>query len=265
MVDERAVKKFYDRLASAYGRTHANRFSDEIMEYFLLDSLPPGKLKILDVGCGVGRFAVPLARNGHEVVGLDLSARMLQQTRKSAQREDLEIKTVQGSVSSMAAQPDSFYDVAVALNQVLDFAADYNTALDELSRVVKVEGLLIGTVNNRFAYAIAEDLMYGHIRKFLQSMTTGDRYINWAKGGKGHMTHEFTLDELTQALEAHNFEVVRMLGIFNLFNKYDVPRWINDPKKREQFKQLQIGYAQGPEYINHSQEFFFVGKNRKIR
>ncbi len=263
MVDERAVKRFYDRLASTYGRTHANRFSDEIMEYFLFDSLPRGKLRILDVGCGVGRFAVPLARSGHEVVGLDLSARMLQQTRKSAQGEDLEIKTVQGSVSSMASQPDSFYDVAVALNQVLDFAADYNTALDELSRVVKGEGLLIGSVNNRFAYAVAEDLMYGHLRKFLQSMATGDRYINWTKRGKGHVSHEFTLDELAHALDKHNFEVVRILGIFNLLNKYGVPKWIQDPKKREQFKQFQIEYAQRPEYTNNSQEFFFVGRNRK--
>ena len=89
MVDEIAVKRFYDRLASTYGRAHANRFSDEIMEYFLFDSLPQRKLKILDVGCGVGRFTIPLARNGHEVVGLDLSARMLQQARRSAQREGL--------------------------------------------------------------------------------------------------------------------------------------------------------------------------------
>ena len=163
----------------------------------------------------------------------------------------------------MATQHDSFYDVAVATNQVLDFAADYNTALDELSRVLKKEGVLIGSVNNRFAYAILEDLGQGHTKKFLRSMATGDRYINWAKRGKGHMTHEFTLDELVHALDVHNFEVVRILGIFNLFNKYDVPRWVNDPKKREQFKQLQIEYAQRPEYISNSQEFFFVGRNRK--
>jgi SAM-dependent methyltransferase len=32
---------------------------------------------ILDVGCGTGRVAIPLANDGHEVVGVDLSAPML--------------------------------------------------------------------------------------------------------------------------------------------------------------------------------------------
>ena len=79
MVYEKEVQRFYDRVASGYSATHAGRFSDEIMEYFLLRTLPAGRLRILDAGCGVGRFAMPLARMGHEVTGSDLSAKMLRQ------------------------------------------------------------------------------------------------------------------------------------------------------------------------------------------
>ena len=48
----------------------------------LLPWLPlvaPGSGTALDVGCGVGRWSLELARRGHEVLGLDLSPSMLEQ------------------------------------------------------------------------------------------------------------------------------------------------------------------------------------------
>src|SRR3989338_10597973 len=70
-------------------------------------------------------------------------------------------------------------------------------------------------------------------------------------------------EELTAALVSNSFSVIQILGIFNLFNKYQLPKWIKDPKKREALKQLQIEFAQKPEFINNSQEYFFVAQNHK--
>jgi hypothetical protein len=86
-------------------------------------------------------------------------------------------------------------------------------------------------------------------------MGFGDRYIFWGGQRKGHSSHEFTLEDLKKALSTH-FKVEKILGIFNLLNKYE----INSVKKREEFIKLQIEYAQKEEYINNSQDFFYCKK-----
>jgi SAM-dependent methyltransferase len=43
----------------------------------LIDAALPRRATVLDLGCGTGRLAVPLARRGHQVLGVDESAEML--------------------------------------------------------------------------------------------------------------------------------------------------------------------------------------------
>ena len=50
---------------------------------------------ILELACGTGRVTLPLARDGHEVVGLDASPAMLQATQDKADAECVEIAFVQ--------------------------------------------------------------------------------------------------------------------------------------------------------------------------
>ena len=50
--------------------------------------LRPGE-SVLDVGCGSGALALPLARAGHDVVALDFSAGMLEVLRRRASEDGL--------------------------------------------------------------------------------------------------------------------------------------------------------------------------------
>jgi SAM-dependent methyltransferase len=53
---------------------------------------------VLDVGCGSGALALPLARAGHDVTGLDFSAGMLDLLRRQAAEEGLRnVKTVRAA------------------------------------------------------------------------------------------------------------------------------------------------------------------------
>ena len=53
---------------------------------------------VLDVGCGSGALALPLARAGHDVVGLDFSAGMLDALRRRASADGLRnVHTVQAA------------------------------------------------------------------------------------------------------------------------------------------------------------------------
>lgn len=48
------------------------------------DDLLPEPARVLDAGCGTGRVAIELARQGHEVVGVDLDASMLAEAEAAA-------------------------------------------------------------------------------------------------------------------------------------------------------------------------------------
>ncbi len=60
----------------------------EVLPLPLLPLLPLGG-EVLDIGCGKGDAAVFLARNGHQVLGIDLGADSLAQARKKAAEEGL--------------------------------------------------------------------------------------------------------------------------------------------------------------------------------
>lgn len=53
---------------------------------------------ILELACGSGRIAVPLASDGHTVVGLDLSAAMLSRARDRAHRAGVEVELIEGDM-----------------------------------------------------------------------------------------------------------------------------------------------------------------------
>lgn len=56
---------------------------------FFLGQLPRKKQDILELGCGTGRAAIPIARTGHRVVGVDIDPRMIQIAQRKAEAAGL--------------------------------------------------------------------------------------------------------------------------------------------------------------------------------
>jgi SAM-dependent methyltransferase len=70
-------RRFFQATAPRYDEEDFTRATDaEVAELLALLDLPPGG-RLLDVGCGTGRHAVPLAAAGLRVTGIDLSPAML--------------------------------------------------------------------------------------------------------------------------------------------------------------------------------------------
>jgi 2-polyprenyl-3-methyl-5-hydroxy-6-metoxy-1,4-benzoquinol methylase len=75
--------------------------------------LDPGQ-RVLDLGCGYGRIAVPLAQRGYPVVGLDLSSILLQAARAYARREGVTVGLVCATMRAIAL-PARSIDVILCL------------------------------------------------------------------------------------------------------------------------------------------------------
>ncbi|MCW3796124.1 class I SAM-dependent methyltransferase [Paenibacillus sp. LS1] len=107
----------------------------------LLDdlSLPVGS-HILEIGCGTGRTACYLAKNGYRVTAIDLHRNMLDKAVRRARRERLDVRFVRADVAALPF-PENHFDV-VFVESVTIFTP-WRNALAEYKRVLKPAGLLV--------------------------------------------------------------------------------------------------------------------------
>ena len=98
---------------------------------------------ILDLGCGSGNHAIPLARAGYEVVGIDRSEAMLAHARRKAEGLNFcEFRTGDLRTCSL----DRTFDAALMMFAVLGYQlanADVLAALQNARRHLRPGGLLI--------------------------------------------------------------------------------------------------------------------------
>ena len=104
---------------------------------FLLGRLSGGE-RVLDVGCGEGRFAAELARAGASVVAVDVAEEPLRRARSSHPDLDFRLVPAEGPWEL----EDSSFDLAWA-GEVIEHVADTAAWLSELRRVLRSGGVLL--------------------------------------------------------------------------------------------------------------------------
>ena len=106
----------------------------------LLGEARPGE-RVLDLGCGAGRFVAALREAGAEPVGVELAAAALERARRNAPGADLRQVEPDGSLPLEHASVD-----LVWCSEVLEHVADTAHVLLEVRRVLRPGGRLLATV-----------------------------------------------------------------------------------------------------------------------
>ncbi len=119
----------FDRVAAVYDETRslAPRAMSRVLAV-LVDELH-GK-RVLEVGVGTGRYAVPLQKSGIRVVGVDISRKMVEFGLAKGLRD-----VVFADAARLPFAPGSF-DVATT-NHVLHLIPDWRDVLKEIARVTR--------------------------------------------------------------------------------------------------------------------------------
>ncbi len=94
--------------------------------------------RVLDVACGTGNLAVPAAKTGAVVTGIDIATNLVEQARMRAKGEGLKIEFHEGDGEAMPYSDGSF-DVVVTMFGAM-FCPRPEKAAAELIRVTKPGG-----------------------------------------------------------------------------------------------------------------------------
>ena len=101
--------------------------------------LPPDA-RVLDVACGTGNSAIPLARRGCIVTGVDIAPNLLIQARERAAAESLSITFDEGDAEQLP-YPDASFDAVISMFGAM-FAPRPEIVVSEFARVLRPGGLL---------------------------------------------------------------------------------------------------------------------------
>src|SRR4051812_12617350 len=100
-------------------------------------------MKVLDLGCGDGTTAIPEAKLGAEVLGVDIAQNLVAAGNKCAAEAGLtNIKFQEGDASNLESLPDKSFDLVVSVFGAM-FAPRPNDVAKEMVRVTKPGGRIV--------------------------------------------------------------------------------------------------------------------------
>jgi len=127
---------------------------------FVTDFLPPFKRhkikNVLDLGCGAGRHCIYLAKNGFNVVGVDVSESALKMANTWVRKERLTNATfLQGTMTNIPFK-NRHFDAVISVSVIHHaIKKDIVKTIDEVYRVLKKNGIFFTNL------ASVKDSRYG--------------------------------------------------------------------------------------------------------
>lgn len=135
----------YEQLAEAYAecvdtKPH-NAYLERPATLELLSDV--AGQRVLDAGCGPGVYTKWLVEQGAEVVGIDVSERMVEQARR---RLDGKARIEQADLDTNLDRFDDDYFDLVLSSLVLDYVRDIETVFGQFSRLLRPNGRVVFSV-----------------------------------------------------------------------------------------------------------------------
>jgi ubiquinone/menaquinone biosynthesis C-methylase UbiE len=209
-------RQTYSRLCAAQGLEGdpANAYVLNPDEKALLDQVPVKGGRLLLLGIGSGREAIPLVEMGYEVTGVDFVPELTELARANASKKGLEISCLVQEMSELDAPPD-YYDLAWLSSGMYSGVPTSSRRVDMLKRIrrsLKPGGYLV------FQFVWVEHTRqrprFQWIRKAFAYVTLGN--LSYEKGDILSLSSEFlhqfsSQEEVRQEAAEAGFEIVQIL------------------------------------------------------
>lgn len=188
----------YNSIADKYSRVREKDWKEFD---FLFDKYLSLKNRVLDLGCGNGRFYDPFIERKADYFGTDSSSKLIEIAQKNHHRGNFQI-AAGDSLPFASDYFDKIFSIAV-LHHIPSVAFRLQF-LKEAKRVLKDGGYLILTVWN-----LKEKIKPKGFFQWLKGtrLDKGDIFLPWY-GSKATYFHCFNLEELVQLVKDSGFDVL---------------------------------------------------------
>ena len=179
----------YDAVAAEYVRRIFDELSEKPLDRQLLNRFAvdvQGKGTVCDVGCGPGQVAKYLAERGLQVIGIDLSAKMVEQAR----RLNPAIEFQRNSMLALNVEDETWAGITAFYSIIHIPRDEVISALVEFKRVLQPAGALL------LAFHIGEETV--HLEEWWEQPVSVDFVF-------------FQPDEMSDYLQTAGFEVEEVI------------------------------------------------------
>jgi SAM-dependent methyltransferase len=140
-----SARPFYGEYAWAYDLIIGRPVSHEcifIAEFLAQQGVTTGA-RMLDAGCGTGKYSVELARRGYVVTGLDASTQLVATAQRRASDTSIPVSFTVGDILALPAAPS--YDGILCRGVLNDLIDEHNRqeAFFAFARALRPKGVLI--------------------------------------------------------------------------------------------------------------------------
>ena len=185
---------------------HLSRNLPELVGRVPDSEAPLAGLSLLDVGCGAGLVAEPMARLGATVTGLDAAERNIAIASAHARRSGLTIDYRHGLPEDLASE-DARFDILLTL-EVVEHVADVERFLAACARLLKPGGVMVvGTLNRT-------------VKSYALAIAGAEYVLGWLPKGTHDWRKFVTPAELNANLASHGLVPAGLAGV-----AFDPIRW----------------------------------------
>lgn len=212
-----SVQRYHDRVAGRYDDSYDDaywQFHDALTWDHLKPFIPADHAaEIVDLGCGTGKWGLALLRSGYRVTFVDISAKMLDAARAKADEMTglSKAEFLRADLVDLSGLPANHFALAMAFGEPIACARSVPEALFSIRRVLRSDGVLVATFDNRLAC-----VEYYLQRKALDELDCflRDGVTHWLTTAPDEQfpIHTFDLGSLRTALERGGFELIDAVG-----------------------------------------------------
>jgi len=211
------IKDYYDEKSESYGKVFDAlyfRVYDAVTWRFLEPYVPVASgAVVLDAGGGTARWAIRMAEKGCRVVLMDSSEKMLRAAAERVEENGLQhrITLKRGDMAETGFADESF-DLVLCEHALFLFR-EPDVAIRELKRVLKRDGVLVVSAQNRYVQAlssIAGKPRVDNVERAFKVLVNQEHEC-MTKDGKVKV-YTWTPQEFREMLERNGLRVEKMVG-----------------------------------------------------
>jgi SAM-dependent methyltransferase len=167
---------------------------------------PVGGRRVLEVGCGAAQCSRWLSTQGASVVGLDLSYRQLQHSRRIDEATGVAVPVVCATATRIPLA-DTTFDIACSAFGALPFVADADTVMREVARVLRPGGRWVFAVTHPVRWMFPDDPTAAGMTVVRPYFDRSPYVEEDDEGNASYVEHHHTIGDWVRAVAGAGFVV----------------------------------------------------------